>query len=611
MDSAYGILNNLFHHFSHRDKFRIADLQEALQSCKQGDSTVSQYYTRLQIIWKELSLYKTILVCTCKSPCTCGLLTKIQKERNDNSVIKFLRGLNDEFSQNGNFIILPHEFHKIPWQTSISRPLKTRLLIPLVVRFLVVDEDVPQNGGRAKYCDHCKRTNHTFDNCWIKDGLPQGYKPSIKPNSSPFNPSAHLTDGVSLTPNDSTVDKTQIQCNFTQEQYDTILGLLKQSQPPTPKAMNYELYALERNHTWTLVNLPAGKKPISCRWVYRIKHKADGSIDRYKTCLVARGFTQTEGLDYYETFSHVVKITTVRLVLALVAMKKWFLHQLDVDNAFLHGDLIEDVYMKPPPGLCPSTPDLDVNLLQHLLILLSNFMLMKEYLSQILLLTGVLLDDYYIPPIRGPTLLLSSNNLVNLFQLLANLMQQAMRIIRYLKNAPGSGLLYTADNSFHIHAYSDSDWATCATTRWSIYGFCVFLGSALISWKSKKQTTVSKSSSEAEYRSLASLICELQWLQYLLKDLHIPCPTPYSFYCDNNYAIHIVKNPTFHERTKHIDIDCHITRQKLQDGLIKLLHVSFTNQIADVFTKSLYPSPFKTTTSKLNMHNIHVHLEGG
>ncbi|KOM38358.1 hypothetical protein LR48_Vigan03g174000 [Vigna angularis] len=190
-------------------------------------------------------------------------------------------------------------------------------------------------------------------------------------------------------------------------------------------------------------------------------------------------------------------------------------------------------------------------------------------------------------------------------------MQQAMRIIRYLKNAPGSGLLYAANNSFRIHAYSDSDWATCATTRRSISGFCVFLGTALISWKSKKQTTVSKSSSEAEYRSLASLTCELQWLQYLLQDLHISCPTPYSVYCDNNSAIHIAKNPTFHERTKHIDIDCHVTRQKLQDGLIKLLHVSSTSQVADVFTKSLYPSPFNMVTSKLNMHNIHVHLEGG
>ncbi|WVY90192.1 hypothetical protein V8G54_035706, partial [Vigna mungo] len=90
-------------------------------------------------------------------------------------------------------------------------------------------------GGRAKYYDHCKGTNHTSDNCWIKYGLPQGYKPNIKLDFAPSNFSAHLADGVSHTPNDSTTDKTQIQCNFTQEQYDAILGLLKQSQPLTPR----------------------------------------------------------------------------------------------------------------------------------------------------------------------------------------------------------------------------------------------------------------------------------------------------------------------------------------------------------------------------------------
>ncbi|WVZ02199.1 hypothetical protein V8G54_023005 [Vigna mungo] len=236
---------------------------------------------------------------------------------------------------------------------------------------------------------------------------------------------------------------------------------------------------------------------------------------------------------------------------------------------------------------------------------------MKDNLSQILPLTVASLDDYSISLTHGLTLLLPFNNLVFVSTLHQPHMQQAMRIIRYLKNAPGSSLLYAADNPFRIHAYSDSDWATCATTRRSVSGFCVFIGTALISWKSKKQTTVSRSSSEAEYRSLASLTCELQWLQYLLADLHISCPTPYSVYCDNNFSIHIAKNPTFHKRTKHIDIGCHVTRQKLQNGLIKLLHVSSNNQLADIFTKSLYSSTFNTITSKLNLHNIHVQLEGG
>nr|KYP49558.1 hypothetical protein KK1_028754 [Cajanus cajan] len=99
MDTTFNIWTDLLERFSHGDKFRIADLQEKFQNCKQGDSTVSQYYTRLKVLWKELSIYHIVLVCTCSTPCNCGLISKIQKERDDDCVIKFLRGLNDGFSQ--------------------------------------------------------------------------------------------------------------------------------------------------------------------------------------------------------------------------------------------------------------------------------------------------------------------------------------------------------------------------------------------------------------------------------------------------------------------------------------------------------------------------------
>jgi hypothetical protein len=102
--------------------------------------------------------------------------------------------------------------------------------------------------------------------------------------------------------------------------------------------MAHEITALEQNHTWVVTTLLAGKHLIGCKWVYKIKYKADGSIERYKARLVAKGYTQSEGLDYHETFSPVAKMTTVRTLLAMVAAKHWFLHQLDVNNAFLHGD---------------------------------------------------------------------------------------------------------------------------------------------------------------------------------------------------------------------------------------------------------------------------------
>ena len=109
--------------------------------------------------------------------------------------------------------------------------------------------------------------------------------------------------------------------------------------------MDKEIKALEVNNTWTLAPLPPGKTAIGCKWVYRIKYFPNGSIERYKARLVAKGFTQKLGLDYFETFSLVTKSVSVRIVLSLAVVKGWVLHQMDINNAFLHGDLVEDVYM--------------------------------------------------------------------------------------------------------------------------------------------------------------------------------------------------------------------------------------------------------------------------
>ncbi|XP_019190327.1 PREDICTED: uncharacterized protein LOC109184744 [Ipomoea nil] len=177
----------------------------------------------------------------------------------------------------------------------------------------------------------------------------------------------------------------------------------------------------------------------------------------------------------------------------------------------------------------------------------------------------------------------------------------AHRVLRFLKGSPGRGLFYAANSFVKLQGFSDSDWGTCTESRKSITGYCIFLGNSLISWKTKKQATVSRSSSEAEYRALATTTCEIQWLTYLLKDLQVHIDEPTILYCDNKSAVAIGENHVFHERTKHIDIDCHVVRHKVQEGLIRLLAFPSNKQLADSFTKGLSKPLFDDCQFKLGM----------
>ncbi|CAL1397449.1 unnamed protein product [Linum trigynum] len=496
------------------------------------------------------------------------------------------------------------------------------------------------------------------------------------------------------------------------------------------EAMIKEILALEANGTWTLEVLPPGKKAIDSKWIFKIKYNPDGSVERYKARLVAKGFTQLEGIDFHETFAPVAKLVTVRVLIAVAVARGWPMHQLDVNNAFLHGDLQEEVYMKVPEGFAekgdtrvcrlrkslyglrqasrnwyakftsamaeldftPSHADPslliyrredkfvaalvyvddvvltgnDPQLIAQVKSFLHDRFSIKD-LGPLKYFLGIevarspegvvlsqrkyaldILTDAGVTGARPSRFPMEQNHdltrprptddaavdassyrrLVGRLLYLTvtrpdityavNILSQfvhspgpehvtaAHRVLRYLKTSPGQGLFFPTGESLRLNAYCDADWGGCQTTRRSTTGYYIQLGSAPVSWRTKKQRVVARSSAEAEYRAMASTVSEVIWLRFLLIELGVPQHSPTPLHCDNQAALHIAANPVFHERTKHVEMDCHFVRERVVTGEIAPLKVSSSSQLADILTKALGGDQFHILLSKLGIRDLHA-----
>jgi histone deacetylase 1/2 len=418
------------------------------------------------------------------------------------------------------------------------------------------------------------------------------------------------------------------------------------------KAMDKEHNALMRNKTRRLVPPKRGSNIIDCKWVWKIKYKADRSLDKYKGRLVAKGFKQWYGVDYEDTFSPVVKMATIRTILSIAASRGWNLRQLDVENAFLHGVLNEEVYMRQPPGyedktrphfvckldkalyglkqaprawcalLSSKLVDLgfkaskaDTSLFYYnkgktiiyVLIYVDDIIvasssqeatdallsdLKKDFALKDLgdlhyvlgmevkkVQSGIILtqDKYATDLLRRVNMLsckpistplstseklsahegvpLDPNDAKNYRSIVGALQYLTLtrpdisfsvnkvcqflhaptdthwstvkRILRYIRQNTKIGLKIRKSNSMLVSGFSDSDWAN------------------LISWSARKQATVSRSSTEAEYKAIANATVEIMWIQILLKEIGVHAPRAARLWCDNLGAKYLSSNPVF------------------------------------------------------------------
>ena len=185
-------------------------------------------------------------------------------------------------------------------------------------------------------------------------------------------------------------------------------------------------------------------------------------------------------------------------------------------------------------------------------------------------------------------------------------MRAVTRILRYLKGTPGKGIKFKKNGHTKIEGYTDADWAGNIMDRKSTSGYFTFVGGNLVTWRSKKQNVVALSSAEAEFRGMVKGICELLWLRKMINELELGTENEMKLYCDNKAAIDISHNPVQHDRTKHIEVDRHFIKEKLDSHVISLPFVRSTEQVADILTKAVATKPFEEMLEKIGMVDIYV-----
>ena len=482
-------------------------------------------------------------------------------------------------------------------------------------------------------------------------------------------------------------------------------------QPEWKKAVMEEVNALEKNKTWEYSKMLAGKKLVGCKWVFAVKHNSDGSVNHFKARLVSKGFTQSYGIDYEETFAPVAKLNSICVLLSLVANLDWPLQQLDIRNAFLNGDLEEEVYMEVPPGLesqenfgkvCKlkkSLYDLKQSprawferltrvVRQHgftqcqtdhtmfikhssngkraiMIVYVDDIILTGDYFEEIKYLKEILGREFEIKDLgqlkyflgmevarshkgiyvsqRKYTLDLLKDtgmlgckpvptpmDLVNKVQLeeteqltdkrryqrlvgkliylshtrpdigfsvgmvsrymnepMVKHLEAVFRILQYLKQNPGGGLFFKKSADKDVLVFTYADWAGCPANRRSTTGYCTYVWGNIVTWCSKKQSVIARSSAEAEFRAMYQGICEGIWLRRMLNELGISNSSPMTLLCDNKVAIEIAKNPIHHDKMKHVEIDRHFIKEKVEEGILSLTYVPTGHQVVDILTKAL------------------------
>ncbi|KAG8477716.1 hypothetical protein CXB51_027660 [Gossypium anomalum] len=386
-----------------------------------------------------------------------------------------------------------------------------------------------------------------------------------------------------------------------------------------------------------LVKLPKGKKAVRCKWVFKKKEGTPGVEEpRYKARLVAKGYSQIPRLDFTDVFSPVVKHSSIRALLGIVAMHDLELEQLDVKTAFLHGELEEDIYMQQPEDFIVSEKEDYVCLLRKSLYGLKQsprqWYKSSKDKGEIRKVKAQLSEEFEMKDLGPAKKILGmeilrdrksakpvSTPLAAHFRLSSALSPQSDDEIEYMSHVSYSSivgsLMYVMvcsrpDLSYAVSAvsrymanpgYVDADFAGDLDRRRSLTGYVFTIGGCAISWKATLQTTVALSTTEAEYMAITEACKEAIWLKGLFSELNEDLQIS-TVFCDSQSAIFLTKDQMFHERTKHIEVRYHFVHDIIARGDIVVSKISTHENPADMMTKSLPITKFEHCLDLVGVH---------
>ncbi|GJT21036.1 retrovirus-related pol polyprotein from transposon TNT 1-94 [Tanacetum coccineum] len=350
--------------------------------------------------------------------------------------------------------------------------------------------------------------------------------------------------------------------------------------------MQDEIYKFDRLDVWELVPPPDCAMIVALKWIYKVKLDEYGDVLKNKARLVAKGYGQEEGLDFEESFAPVARLKAIRIFLANAASKNMIkaLYGLKQAPRAWYDTLSKFLLAQ---GFSKGVVDPTFDPVGHPMVERTK---LDEDLS------GIPIDQTQYRSMIGSLMYLTASrpDLVFAVCMCARYqskptkkhLEAVKRVFRYLQGTINMGLWYPKDTAMALTAYADADHAGCQDTQRSTSGSAQFLGDKLVSWSSKKQTSTSISSIEAEYIAMSGCYAQILWMRSQLSDYgfaynHIP------LYYDNKSAIALCCNNVQHSRSKHIDIRHHFIREQVEKGVVELYFVRTEYQLADIFTKAL------------------------